>query len=160
MGRMLPIKYVNALVIGLACSLAGCERPNDSQPPVVESSNGNSILEKVCITAAELLGVAPDQVKADTSLGDLKADELDFVELIMELEEQFNVTIPDDVAEEMMGTENWQQGLAKITMSKLARTIEEQQRRAGHTKIPAPPKEYVEKPHKGGLGLSQPPARW
>jgi len=28
------------------------------------------------------------------------------------------------------------------------------------SKIPAPPNEYVQKLHQGGLGLSQPPARW
>ena len=28
------------------------------------------------------------------------------------------------------------------------------------SKIPAPPKEYIQKPHQGGLGLSQPPTRW
>jgi len=40
-----------------------------------------------------------DGLKPDTSFDDLGADSLDKVELIMELEEEFDVTIPDDAVE-------------------------------------------------------------
>ena len=43
-----------------------------------------------------------EKVKPETSfVGDLGADSLDTVELVMELEEEFNVNIPDDAAEKI-----------------------------------------------------------
>lgn len=51
----------------------------------------------------EQLGVSPDQVKAEARfIDDLGADSLDTVELIMALEEEFNVEIPDEDAEKMI----------------------------------------------------------
>ncbi len=51
----------------------------------------------------EQLGVSPEQVKPEGRfIDDLGADSLDTVELIMALEEEFNVEIPDDEAEKMV----------------------------------------------------------
>jgi acyl carrier protein len=51
---------------------------------------------------AEQLGVAREQVSRESSIiRDLGADSLDQVELVMELEEEFDVSIPDDVAEKI-----------------------------------------------------------
>jgi acyl carrier protein len=51
---------------------------------------------------AEGLGVDADKVTAETSfVNDLGADSLDTVELVMELEEEFDITIPDDAAEKI-----------------------------------------------------------
>lgn len=48
------------------------------------------------------LGVRRDEVTLSTRLvEDLGADSLDVVELIMELEEEFRITIPDDRAEKL-----------------------------------------------------------
>jgi len=41
----------------------------------------------------------PGQITDDTSLTDLGADSLDAVELVMELEEEFDVNIPDTAAD-------------------------------------------------------------
>jgi acyl carrier protein len=50
----------------------------------------------------EQLGVSADQVTAEASfIDDLGADSLDQVELVMALEEEFEVEIPDDDAEKM-----------------------------------------------------------
>ena len=50
----------------------------------------------------ELLGVDEAEVTIDsTFIDDLGADSLDIVELIMAFEEEFNVEIPDDVAEKI-----------------------------------------------------------
>ena len=58
--------------------------------------------ERVIEIVAEQLGVDKDKVKPETSfVGDLGADSLDTVELVMELEEEFNVNIPDDAAEKI-----------------------------------------------------------
>lgn len=48
---------------------------------------------------AKDLGVAPEQITPDAPLAELGADSLDTVELIMELEEEFDLSVPDDEAE-------------------------------------------------------------
>jgi acyl carrier protein len=51
---------------------------------------------------AESLGISPEKLSLETSFtNDLGADSLDTVELVMELEEEFDINIPDDVAERM-----------------------------------------------------------
>ena len=48
------------------------------------------------------LQVAADDVKIDsTFIDDLGADSLDIVELIMAFEEEFNIEIPDEIAEKI-----------------------------------------------------------
>ncbi|MFP4227507.1 MAG: acyl carrier protein [Salinivenus sp.] len=50
----------------------------------------------------EKLGVDESDVASDASFtNDLGADSLDIVELIMEFEKEFDITIPDDEAEEI-----------------------------------------------------------
>ena len=58
--------------------------------------------DKVKAIVVEQLGVDEDEVTIDsTFIDDLGADSLDIVELIMAFEEEFNVEIPDDVAEKI-----------------------------------------------------------
>ncbi|KOY86690.1 MAG: acyl carrier protein [Raineya sp.] len=60
----------------------------------------STIAEKVKGIIVEKLGVEPSEVTTDASFtNDLGADSLDQVELIMEFEKEFNVSIPDDQAE-------------------------------------------------------------
>lgn len=50
----------------------------------------------------EQLGVKPDQVTPEAKLiEDLGADSLDAVELIMALEEEFGIEVPDEQAEKL-----------------------------------------------------------
>ncbi len=61
-----------------------------------------AVAEKVKSIIAEQLGVKIEEVKPEASfIDDLGADSLDTVELIMALEEEFNVEIPDEDAEKM-----------------------------------------------------------
>ena len=58
--------------------------------------------EKVKSIVVEQLGVDEKEVKMDAAyIDDLGADSLDIVELIMAFEEEFNIEIPDDVAEKI-----------------------------------------------------------
>ena len=58
--------------------------------------------EKVKSIIAEQLGVKPDEVTTEASfIDDLGADSLDTVELVMALEEEFGIEIPDEDAEKM-----------------------------------------------------------
>ncbi len=60
------------------------------------------IATKVREKIAEQLGVAADEVTPDASfIEDLGADSLDIVELVMALEEEFNVEISDEDAEKI-----------------------------------------------------------
>ena len=61
-----------------------------------------NIEEKVKNIIVEQLGVEPEQVKPEAQfVNDLGADSLDIVELIMALEEEFDVEIPDEQAEKI-----------------------------------------------------------
>ena len=58
--------------------------------------------EKIKSIIAEQLGVKIEEVTPEASfIDDLGADSLDTVELIMALEEEFGVEIPDEDAEKM-----------------------------------------------------------
>ncbi|AYA37236.1 acyl carrier protein [Hymenobacter sp. 15J16-1T3B] len=60
----------------------------------------SEIAEKVKSIIVDKLGVEPSEVTPEASFtNDLGADSLDTVELIMEFEKEFNVSIPDDQAE-------------------------------------------------------------
>jgi len=59
-----------------------------------------SVEAKVKSIIAEQLGVGEDEIKPTSSfIEDLGADSLDIVELVMAMEEEFEVEIPDEEAE-------------------------------------------------------------
>jgi acyl carrier protein len=61
-----------------------------------------NVQERVKNIIVEQLGVEADQVKPEAQfVNDLGADSLDTVELIMALEEEFDIEIPDDKAEKI-----------------------------------------------------------
>jgi acyl carrier protein len=61
-----------------------------------------SVEDKIRSIISEQLGVKPEEVNPQASfIDDLGADSLDTVELIMALEEEFGVEIPDEDAEKM-----------------------------------------------------------
>jgi acyl carrier protein len=63
--------------------------------------------------AVELLGVTPEQVTMDAKFGDdLDADSLDLVELVMALEEEFDVSVDES---ELEGVDTVGQAFELIT---------------------------------------------
>jgi len=59
-----------------------------------------AILDEVKEVVTEQLGVNIDEIKEDSKfVEDLGADSLDVVELVMALEEKFDIEIPDESAE-------------------------------------------------------------
>ena len=63
-------------------------------------SKMSEIAQKVTSIIIDKLGVEESEVNAEASFtNDLGADSLDTVELIMEFEKEFNISIPDDQAE-------------------------------------------------------------
>jgi len=72
------------------------------QPTIREVPDVASVEERVIDIVAENLGVNKEQITRQTSfIEDMGADSLDIVELVMELEEEFEITIPDDQAEKI-----------------------------------------------------------
>jgi acyl carrier protein len=62
-----------------------------------------SIEQRVIDIVAEQLGVEKEKITRDSSfVNDLGADSLDTVELVMELEEEFEINIPDDAADKIL----------------------------------------------------------
>ena len=65
--------------------------------------SSEEVFEKVKETIIEQLGVADTAVTTEASfIDDLGADSLDIVELIMALEEEFDMKIPDADAEKIV----------------------------------------------------------
>jgi acyl carrier protein len=61
-----------------------------------------SVQDRVIEIVAEQLGANKENITRETSfVNDLGADSLDTVELVMELEEEFDINIPDDAAEKI-----------------------------------------------------------
>ena len=66
-----------------------------------------SVEERVQKIVCEQLGVSPEEVKLGASfIDDLGADSLDTVELVMAFEEEFEIEIPDEQAEEIATVKN------------------------------------------------------
>jgi acyl carrier protein len=60
------------------------------------------IEEKVIAIVAEQMGVDKGEINRDTNfVNDLNADSLDTVELVMEFEDEFETSIPDEQAEKI-----------------------------------------------------------
>ena len=61
-----------------------------------------SIEARVRSIIADQLGITEDEIKVESKfIGDLGADSLDIVELIMAMEEEFQTEIPDEEAEKI-----------------------------------------------------------
>lgn len=68
--------------------------------PVRELMSEKDIFDKVQKIVCDQLGVDASEVIPQASFADdLKADSLDTVELVMALEEEFDIEIPDEAAE-------------------------------------------------------------
>ncbi len=64
--------------------------------------DAKEIEEKVISIVAEQMGVDKSEINRDTNfVNDLNADSLDTVELVMEFEDEFETSIPDEQAEKI-----------------------------------------------------------
>ena len=60
------------------------------------------IFEKIRKLLAEQINISQDEIKMESDIiEDLGADSLDVVEMLMAVETEFDVTVPDEVAMEM-----------------------------------------------------------
>ncbi len=64
--------------------------------------SNTTIEERVIKIVCDQMGATADKVTMETSfINDLGADSLDTVELVMEFEDEFDITIPDEDAEKI-----------------------------------------------------------
>ena len=76
--------------------------PNaDPRIPPFPNRQNDDTLEKVRTIISEQLGTDLDAVAADAKFVDLGADSLDTVEIMMALEEQFEITLDEEGAEKI-----------------------------------------------------------
>jgi acyl carrier protein len=67
-----------------------------------ENNAATDIEQKVIDIVAEQMGVDKSEITRETSfVNDLNADSLDTVELVMEFEDEFELSIPDEEAEKI-----------------------------------------------------------
>ena len=63
-------------------------------------ANKEEVIPKIKSLISASLGVSEDEIALDSSfIDDLGADSLDIVELVMKLEDKFDMKIPDEDAE-------------------------------------------------------------
>lgn len=75
---------------------------NSSESNTKKILTAAEIQERVITIVAEGLGVAKEKITLESQLaGDLGADSLDAVELVMNTEEEFDIQIPDEAAEKL-----------------------------------------------------------
>ncbi len=69
---------------------------------MASGSQSQSIEERVMNIICEQMGASRDKINPETSfVNDLGADSLDTVELVMEFEDEFEISIPDEDAEKI-----------------------------------------------------------
>lgn len=72
------------------------------------------MLEKLKKIISEQLDIEVDKIKPESHLmEDLKADSMDLVEMIMALEEEFGINIPDEDAEKLSKVKDVQEYLER-----------------------------------------------
>ena len=94
-------------------------------------SGSQSTVEQVGSIVARLLKLERSKVLATTSLNDLNFDELDLVELVLELEDTFSISLPDDAIEHQLGIVTGQRGLkyiGNVTIEKIAKLVDERKK--------------------------------
>lgn len=65
-------------------------------------ASAGDIEQKIIDIVSEQMSVDKGEISRETSfVNDLNADSLDTVELVMELEDEFDLTIPDEDAEKL-----------------------------------------------------------
>lgn len=79
------------------------------------------ILQRVKRVVREQLGVKEDEIQPTTNfIEDLGADSLDHVELVMSLEEEFEMEIPDEWADRFLTVQNVMDYFAAFPPTKAA----------------------------------------
>jgi acyl carrier protein len=77
-----------------------------------------SIAERVIRVFADFKKVPPEEITMDTTFDELGFDSLDGLNLVFELEEEFDLTIPDDRVADMKGVRQAVEGIEALLDAK------------------------------------------
>jgi acyl carrier protein len=77
-----------------------------------------SIEERVIKVFADFKKVPPEDINMDTTFDELGFDSLDGLNLVFELEEEFDLTIPDDRVADMKGVRQAVEGITALLEAK------------------------------------------
>jgi len=92
---------------------------SDAKPGSLTPSSGTT-MDRVRRIVSRQMNVPMENITPSTSLEHLGADDLDLIELIMEFEDSFSITIPDDALE--LDGNRWQ----RLTIEKLSELVDRQ----------------------------------
>lgn len=79
-----------------------------------------SVEQRVIKVFAEFKKVPTDEITMDTTFEELGFDSLDGLNLVFELEEEFDLTVPDDKVQEMKGVRQAVEGIEMLIAAKEA----------------------------------------
>lgn len=77
-----------------------------------------TVAERVIRVFADFKKVPPEEITMDTTFDELGFDSLDGLNLVFELEEEFDMTIPDDRVSEMKGVRQAVEGIEALLAAK------------------------------------------
>ena len=78
-----------------------------------------SVSERVIRVFAQFKKVEPEEIKLETTLEELGFDSLDGLNLIFELEEEFDVVVPDDKVQSMKSVAEVVEGIEQLVAVKV-----------------------------------------
>jgi acyl carrier protein len=85
----------------------------------VVAATNEEIKDKIVKIVSEQMGVEKSEITMETSfVNDLNADSLDTVELVMEFEDEFELSIPDEEAEKIQTVGQAVEHIAKAQKDK------------------------------------------
>ncbi len=74
----------------------------------------DTVAQKIVAIIAKTKKISPETITIDSTLEELKIDSLDGLNLFLDLEEAFNVTIPDDQARKMKSVRDVVEGMEQL----------------------------------------------
>ena len=83
--------------------------------PIAGLRSRDSVLRDVKQIVSEYADLAPEDIQETSNLlNDLGCDSLDIIEITMEIEEQFDISVPDDVGERIRTVGNMADGVLDL----------------------------------------------
>jgi acyl carrier protein len=79
-----------------------------------------TVAERVIRVFSDFKKVAPEEIKMETTFDELGFDSLDGLNLIFELEEEFDIVVPDDKVQSMKSVEEVVAGIESLLAAKEA----------------------------------------
>ncbi|MGD0307888.1 MAG: phosphopantetheine-binding protein [Acidobacteriota bacterium] len=80
----------------------------------------DAVAQKVLAAIAQMKKIPPETIALDSSLEELRIDSLDGLNLFFDLEEAFDISIPDEAAKKMQSVRQIVEGLDQLIANKNA----------------------------------------